>query len=217
MITAQQLLVKDVPVLQAQDDPQTALDLMDQAHLVHLPVVEGQRFIGLVSEDELLDQEGQGQTLAPQLVKVSVLPNIHILDILKVAGERHLSVIPVVDHEDMYLGSITLNHLVEKLNEMQGGTQKGGIIVLEMWSQDYTLQQIARIVEENDGKILSTSVAPGEDGKIEVHLKLNISDLNPIIQSLERFNYHIKASYQEREYNEDIQRRYDELMRFLNI
>jgi predicted transcriptional regulator len=196
LITAQQVLVKDVPVLQAQDDPQKALDLMDQAHLVHLPVVEGQRFIGLVSEDELLDQEGQGQTLAPQLVKVSVLPNIHILDILKVAGERHLSVIPVVDHEDIYLGSI---------------------IVLEMWSQDYTLQQIARIVEENDGKILSTSVAPGEDGKIEVHLKLNISDLNPIIQSLERFNYHIKASYQEREYNEDIQRRYDELMRFLNI
>jgi hypothetical protein len=117
----------------------------------------------------------------------------------------------------VYLGSITLNHLVEKLNEMQGGTQKGGIIVLEMWAQDYTLQQIARIVEENDGKILSTSIAPGEGGKIELHLKVNLSDLNPIIQSLERFSYHIKASYMEREYNEDLQRRYDELMRFLNI
>lgn len=217
MITAQQLLVKDVPVLQAHDDPQKALNLMDDSHLVHLPVVESGKFIGLVSEDELLDQETQGGTLAPQLVKVSVLPNVHVLDILKVAGERHLSVIPVVDHEDVYLGSITLHHLVEKLNEMQGGTQKGGIIVLEMWSQDYTLQQIARIVEENDGKILSTSIAPGEGGKIELHIKVNLSDLNPIIQSLERFNYHIKASYMEREYNEDLQRRYDELMRFLNI
>jgi acetoin utilization protein AcuB len=217
LITAQQLLVKDVPVLQAHDDPQKALNMMDDAHLVHLPVVESGKFIGLVSEDELLDQETQTDTLAPQLVKVSVLPNVHILDILKVAGERHLSVIPVVDHQDVYLGSITLNHLVEKLNEMQGGTQKGGIIVLEMWAQDYTLQQIARIVEENDGKILSTSIAPGEGGKIELHLKVNLSDLNPIIQSLERFSYHIKASYMEREYNEDLQRRYDELMRFLNI
>jgi acetoin utilization protein AcuB len=217
LITALQLLVKDVPVLRTEDDPQKALNLMDQAHLVHLPVVDGDKFVGLVSEDELLDQEGEGSTLAPQLVKVSVLPNIHVLDILKVAGERHLSVIPVVDHEDRYMGAITLNYLVEKLNEMQGGTQKGGIIVLEMWSQDYTLQQIARIVEENDGKILSTSVAPGEDGKIELHLKVNLSDLNPIIQSLERFNYHIKASYQERIYDEDLQRRYDELMRYLNI
>ena len=217
MITAQQLLVKDVPVLQLQDDPQKALDLMDQAHLVHLPVVEAGKFIGLVSEDELLDQEGSGNTLAPQLVQLSVLPSVHILDILKVAGEHHLSVIPVVDHDNHYAGAITLNYLVEKLNEMQGGTQKGGIIVLEMWSQDYTLQQIARIVEENDGKILSTSVAPGEGGKMELHLKVNLSDLNPIIQSLERFNYHIKASYQEREYNEDLQRRYDELMRYLNI
>jgi acetoin utilization protein AcuB len=217
LITALQLLVKDVPVLRTEDDPQKALNLMDQAHLVHLPVVDGDRFVGLVSEDELLDQEGEGSTLAPQLVKVSVLPNIHVLDILKVAGERHLSVIPVVDHEDRYMGAITLNYLVEKLNEMQGGTQKGGIIVLEMWSQDYTLQQIARIVEENDGKILSTSVAPGEDGKIELHLKVNLSDLNPIIQSLERFNYQIKASYQERIYDEDLQRRYDELMRYLNI
>jgi acetoin utilization protein AcuB len=217
LITALQLLVKDVPVLRTEDDPQKALNLMDQTHLVHLPVVDGDRFVGLVSEDELLDQEGEGGTLAPQLVKVSVLPNIHVLDILKVAGERHLSVIPVVDHEERYMGAITLNYLVEKLNEMQGGTQKGGIIVLEMWSQDYTLQQIARIVEENDGKILSTSVAPGEDGKIELHLKVNLSDLNPIIQSLERFNYHIKASYQERIYDEDLQRRYDELMRYLNI
>lgn len=217
MITAQQLLVKDVPVLQAQDDPQTALSLMDDAHLVHLPVVESGKYIGLVSEDELLDHDSPGATLAPQLVRVSVLPNVHILDILKVAGERHLSVIPVVDHEDVYLGSITLSHLVEKLNEMQGGTQKGGIIVLEMWSQDYTLQQIARIVEENDGKILSTSIAPGEGGKIELHIKVNLSDLNPIIQSLERFSYHVKASYMEREYSEDLQRRYDELMRFLNI
>jgi acetoin utilization protein AcuB len=217
LITAQQLLVKDLPTLQVNDDPQKALDLMDESHLVHLPVVESGKFIGLVSEDELLDQETQGGTLAPQLVKVSVLPNVHILDILKVAGERHLSVIPVVDHEDVYMGAITLHHLVEKLNEMQGGTQKGGIIVLEMWAQDYTLQQIARIVEENGGKILSTSIAPGEGGKIELHLKVNLSDLNPIIQSLERFNYQIKASYMEREYNEDLQRRYDELMRFLNI
>jgi len=123
----------------------------------------------------------------------------------------------VVDAENNYLGSIRLEDLVEQMSEMQGANQRGGIIVLEMWEKDYSMQQISRIIEENDAKILSTSVSPGESGKIEVNLKINQPDLNAIISSFERFGYQVKASYQESAYTEDLRKRYDELMRILNI
>lgn len=219
MITSRNLVRTDLPVLNAQDDPVNALDLMDEFRVNHLPVVENGKYLGVISETSLLGLESLEH--APQgdlpLLKISVQPDDHILDILRKSSQHHVSVIPVTDKENNYIGAIMMEDLVEKLSEMQGAHQRGGIIVLEMWEKDYSLQQIARLIEENNTKILSTSVSPGEDGKIEVNLKLNQPDLNAIIQSFERFGYSVKASYQEPEYTEDLRRRYEELMRFLNI
>ncbi len=220
MITASNLVNTELPVLSTQDDPINALNLMDQHRIGHLPVVENGKFTGIISETDLLGLEsiiGENADLELDLINVSVQPDDHILDVLKIASQFHISLIPVIDADNNYVGSITLEDLVEKLSEMQGAGQPGGIIVLEMWDKDYSLQQIARIIEENDAKILSTSVSPGEDGKIEVNLKINKPEINAMVQSFERFGYHVKGNYQEPEYTEDLRKRYEELMRMLNI
>lgn len=220
MINSNQFLRTDLPALNAQDDPINALNLMDEYRVGHLPVVENGKYLGLISENALLGIEsmesGDG-TVQLQLLKVSVRPEMHILDILKIVTQNHINAVPVVDENENYLGMIMLEDLAEKLSEMQGAHQRGGIIVLEMWEKDYSMQQIARIIEENNAKILSTTVTAGEDGKIELNLKVNQPGLGAIMQSFERFGYSIKASYQESEYTEDLKNRYDELMRFLNI
>ncbi len=220
MIISNQYLRTDIPAIQAQDDPINALNLMDEFRVAHLPVVENGKYLGLISESALLGIESiveDEHTMQLQLIKASVRKDMHILDILKTVSQYHISAVPVVDEENNYLGMIMMEDLVEKLSEMQGVHQPGGIIVLEMWDKDYSMQQIARIIEENNAKILSSTVSPGDDGKIELNIKINQPDLNPIIQSFERFNYTVKGSYQEPIYTEDLKSRYDELMRFLNI
>jgi predicted transcriptional regulator len=218
VITSRKLLTSDIPSLSAHDEPMNALDLMDQFRISHLPVVENGKLLGLIAEDALMDLESlHGDPSGLPLLRAQVLPDTHILDILKIASEHHLSIVPVVDAENNYLGAIRLEDLVEQMSEMQGANQRGGIIVLELWDKDYSMQQISRIIEENNAKILSTSVSPGEGGKIEVNLKINQPDLNAIISSFERFGYNVKATYQELAYTEDLRKRYDELMRILNI
>jgi len=219
LITAQTLVNPDLPALTAQDDPVNALNLMDQFRVAHLPVVENGKFRGVISETELLsiDRIASEKENAMKLVEVSVPPEEHILEILKVASEHHLTIIPVVDVEKKYMGAITLEKLVDSLSQYQSVNDPGAIVVLEINENDYHLSQIARIVEENDARILSLSVntSPGS-GKMELHLKINKEDINPILQSFERFGYNITASYQEPEYTEDMRTRYDELMRYLN-
>ena len=210
----------DIPTLLPSEDPENALSLMDQYRVAHLPVVENGKFIGMASETAMLAAGSMVSHPTLQygnLIDGRVEPQEHILEVLKSASELHLTAIPVVNEGGTYLGCITLEDLVEKLSQMQGADRPGGIIVLEMHEQDYSLQQIARIVEENNSKILSTSVSPGDGGRIEVNLKLSNPDLNAILQSFSRFNYHIKGSYQEPVYTEDLKKRYDELMRYLNI
>jgi len=95
----------------------------------------------------------------------------------------------------------------------------GGVIVLELNANDYSLAQIARIVEDNDAKILSSHVTSIPNSfKIEVTLKINQIDLTFIIRSFMRFDYHIKASFQGNNRYEDILRKnYDQFMLYLNV
>lgn len=218
MITSRKLLTSEIPSLSAHDEPMNALDLMDQFRISHLPVIENNKLLGLIAEDSLMDLETlQGDPTGLPLIRASVQLDTHILDILKLTSEHRLSIVPVTDADNNYIGSIRLEDLVEQMSEMQGANQRGGILVLEMWDKDYSMQQISRIIEENNAKILSTSVSPGEGGKIEVNIKINQPDLNAIISSFERFGYNVKANYQESAYTEDLRKRYDELMRILNI
>ena len=94
----------------------------------------------------------------------------------------------------------------------------GGILILEMNQHDYSLTQIARIVEENNAKILSSYITSLPDStQIEVTLKINTTDLDRIIQTFQRYDYTIKAMFQKGNFQDDLKKRYDELMNYLNM
>jgi CBS domain-containing protein len=195
------------------------LNLMDELRVNDLPVVENGMFVGLANESDFLNAEVyQGEVQAElDLLKVSVLPETHVLDVLKVVSENDITVVPVVDEGNNYLGSITSADLLDHLAEMLGVHRDGGIIVLQMLERDHSIQQIARIIEENNAKILSLTVLPATEGNIEMHIKIDSPDLNPILQSLERFNYTVLSKFQAAQFDNELRDRYDELMRYLNM
>ena len=195
------------------------LNLMDEMRVNDLPVVENGLFLGLANESDFLNAEVyQGEIQAElELLNVSVLPDSHVLDVLKIVSENDITVIPVVDEGNNYLGSITSADLLDYLAEMLGVMREGGIIVLQVFERDHSIQQIARIIEENNAKILSLSVVPVAEGNLEMHIKIDLPDLNPILQSLERFNYNILSKFQASQFDDELKDRYNELMRYLNM
>ena len=195
------------------------LNLMDELRVNDLPVIENGLFLGLANESDFLNAEVyQGEIQAElDLLNVSVLPDSHVLDVLKVVSENDVTVIPVVDEGNNYLGSITSADLLDHLAEMLGVMREGGIIVLQVFERDHSIQQIARIIEENNAKILSLSVVAVSEGNLEIHIKVDLPDLNPILQSLERFNYNILSKFQASQYDDELKDRYNELMRYLNM
>jgi CBS domain-containing protein len=195
------------------------LNLMDEMRVNDLPVVENGLFIGLANESDFLNAEVyQGEIQAElDLLNVSVLPDSHVLDVLKVISQNDVTVVPVVDEGNNYLGSITSADLLDHLAEMLGVMREGGIIVLQVFERDHSIQQIARIIEENNAKILSLSVVPASEGNLEMHIKIDLPDLNPILQSLERFNYNVLSKFQASQFDDELKDRYNELMRYLSM
>lgn len=219
MNKALNLISKSLPSLNRGESALYVLNLMDELRVTDLPVVENGLYIGLANESDFLNAEVyQGEVQAElDLLNVSILPDAHVLDVLKVVSENDITVVPVVDEGNNYLGSITSADLLDHLAEMLGVNREGGIIVLQVVERDHSIQQIARIIEENNAKILSLSVVPATEGNLEMHIKIDLPDLNPILQSLERFNYTVLSKFQASQYDSELKDRYDELMRYLNM
>jgi len=94
----------------------------------------------------------------------------------------------------------------------------GGILILEINNIDYSMAQIAQIVESNNARILSSYILTNSSSsKLEITLKINKLDLSSIIRTFERYDYVVKESFQKSMDNDDLQARFDSLMHYLKF
>lgn len=218
---ASDLITDEIPPLKVSDTGRKALNWMDEFKVWHLPVVKNSEFIGLISESDLIDNSSSEEAISkinPNFITTYVGEKQHIFEVVKIVSEFNLSVIPVLDVNKHYLGCISIHRLMNAIAAMPVVGEPGGIIILEMNINDYSLGEIARIVENNDAKILGTFITSHPDStKMEVTLKINRGDLSAILQSFERFKYNVTASYHQSEHKDTLKDRYDSLMNYLNI
>jgi hypothetical protein len=183
--------------------------------------VHNNRFLGLISDATVLEIENPEVPLTQHpelLLNVAVGQDQHVYDLVKVASEFQLSAIPILDGNQNYLGVVSIYCLVRELSKIAAISDPGGILVLEINQTDYSLSEIARIVESNDARILSANVTSTPDStKMEVTLKINRNSMDGIIQTFNRFDYVISASYHQSSYDDMLGNRYDELMRYLKL
>ncbi len=216
-----QLISDDVPPLKVNDSADKALRWMEEFKVAWLPVVKGDEFVGIISEAELFELDAADTSIGNtphQLIRPVLLANQHAYDALKLMAQLNVDVIGVLDDRGKYRGAVTLRKIAEQLSKMAAIREPGGIIVLEVNNVDYSLAQIAQIVEGNDAKILSTYVAGVPDtNKVEVTLKINREDLSRILQTFSRYNYVVKGTFHQSAYEEDLRERYDEFMNYIRI
>lgn len=224
-MTAEQLIHQQIPFVRSSDLISKALSTMHQYHVQHLPVVsdgENPEYIGLLDEYALAtDSIGATRSIATSNVSLPrffVHQTAHLYEVIQYLQTNHLSAIAVLNHNEQYMGLITLSSVLSYMAAANSMQEMGGIIVLEMNEYDYVLSEIARIAENNDLKILSLFFIPRPNHHlIDLTLKLNRSDLDTFIAELERHGYEISATYQSNEHERDVADHYSSLMNYLKI
>lgn len=216
-------LISDmVPPLKTTDSGGKALTLMEVFKVSHLPVVDQHRFVGLISENDILDLNDPDITIGsykPEMAGASVLGDIPIFDVLSQAAEYGYSVLAVVDSDYHYLGSIPISELLVRFVESTSLHMPGAFIVLDVNIKDYSLAHISQVVESNDAKIIGSFVMPkAESSQLEVVIKVNTVDLTSILQTFYRYSYVVSNVYNANDQMEDVlDDRYDQLMKYLDI
>jgi acetoin utilization protein AcuB len=219
---AKEMISEVIPALKTSDTGITALNWMDVFKVMHLPIVNDKEFLGLISEVDIYDMNMPEEPLGNHqlsLLRPYVLESQHVYEIMEVASRLKLSLVPVLDSQKNYLGVITIMELLHYFAELSALRTPGAIIAIELNSNDYSMSQISQIVEGNDAKILSSYISSHPDStKLELTLKLNVTELTSIIQTFNRYNYTISGSYMKHDdETELLDERFDLLMRYLNI
>lgn len=195
---------------------------MDIYRVSHIPVVDNAKYLGLVSDKFIYDLNLLDVPLSSALDQLNtshVHEGQHIFEVAILMYKLKLSVLPVLDAEHYYLGAITLYDLARRFAKLFSLQELGGVIVLEMNVNDYSLAEISQIAESNDTKILSSFLdrKPGTNS-LDVILKLDKEDLSPLLQAFMRYDYNVKAIYQDQSMLSDLYKdRFDQFMKFMNL
>lgn len=217
---AKNLTTEDILPLQLKDNCAQAMTMMSIYHVSDLPIVEGDKLIGMISEDEVTttDPDKLISELAISPSYVFTSEDQHIFEVLGKLAENKISVIPVVDKDEKYTGVISQENLVKYYADTFSFKEPGSIIVIKIHKKDYSLSEVTRVIEMEGALVIASFITTLTDSAhLLLTLKVNQLDVNTILQALERYEYDIHATFAEDEYVSDLKDRYDMLMTYLNV
>jgi acetoin utilization protein AcuB len=215
------LQTQTLPYLRLSDKVHQALELMNENHVEHLPIVDGDKYVGLISEDDLSQAENDHlpiEKFNQSISNPSVREDEHVLKAIQIAVQNGLTVVPVVGEENELMGVVTYADLLKYSSEFMSLSEPGGLIVLEIESKNYSFNEISRLVEGNDAQIkqLNTNVDP-ETGLMEVTIKINKLEVSDIVSTFQRHEYNVKYYFGEELFENELRTNYDNLMNYLKI
>lgn len=216
-----ELLSQTLPYLHLQDKVYQALQMMNDNHVAHLPIVEGDKYIGLISEDDLLQAENDNSeiaTLEQAFANVSIREEEHFLNAVQMAVENGLSVVPVISEENELTGTVVYNDLLKFSSEFMSLNEPGGLIVLEMNSNQYSFNEISKLVETNNAQITQLNTSnDAQTGMMQVTIRINKPEVSDIVATFQRYEYTVKYFFGEELYANELRSNYDNLMNYLKI
>jgi len=220
MLTVE-LINTNIPRLKLQDTVSKALQLINDYRVTHLPVVQDDKYLGLISEEDLLDIDEEKmpiELLQDTFIDAAVTENEHFLTAVTCSNQFDTTVVPVINEERELQGVITTPDLLKALGNFAGTNEIGGIVVLEMERSQFAISEISRIVESNDATILhlNTTVHP-ETGMLTVTIHTNKKEIAAVVATFERYDYDVIYYFGTENFENEIHTNYRHLMNYLDI
>jgi CBS domain-containing protein len=217
---AKELISNLILPLSPNDTLEQALTIMSIYHVKHLPIVENENLVGVLSEDDATtnDPETLVKDIPTSNAYTFVTKNDHVFEILGRLAQNKMTTVPVVDEDEKFVGIVTQEDLVKYYANSFSFKEPGSIVVIETSRREYSLSEVCRVIEYENASILSTFITAIENTEVLLlTIKINQQEISTIITALERYGHNIKASFTEDEFEDNLKDRYDQLMNYLNV
>lgn len=209
----------DLKPISVNDFLVTVQDFFIDVPYSHFPVLENDVYVGCISavDAETFDMNKKVSDYRYAFEGFFVRESVVWLDVLEVFARNNSNIVPILNENNQYIGYYQITDVIKFLNETPFLKETGGIIVVEKGVIDYSMSQIAQIVESNNGKLLGLFVSEANNDKVQITVKTTLDGMNDIIQTFRRYNYEIVSEHNEDNYLNNLKERSEYLDKYLNI
>ena len=209
----------NIKALRITDSVADAQDLFSEYPFSHFPVLDDGVYIGCAdAEDtELMDIDKTLDDMRYSFDRFFVRETTIWLDVLEVFAKNETNLVPVLNDENKYIGYYEITDIIKFFDQTPFLKEQGGILVVEKGVQEYSMSEVAQIVESNNGRLLGLFISESEMHKVQITVKISMGGLSEIIQTFRRYNYDIISEHQEDAYLNTLKDRSDYLDKYLNI
>lgn len=188
-------------IVNRSDTLDHALRTLETWKIRHLPVVEGDRLVGIVSDRDLkkaapspFDRDTAEEflrltcavTVKEVMSKevVAVSPYCPIEEAASLMFRKRIGALPVVQ-DGRLVGIITETDVLGVLTEMMGATQTASRVEIEIPASPGVLTDVIRIVEGQQVEIASLVTLPAREGARRLLiLRLRTINPDPVVKAL---------------------------------
>ncbi len=196
-----------------------ALKILDGYKLTHVPVFNGLTFVGNLSESVLENMElNEPLSHAKNYLEFFfVTENSTVFDAVNLFYSHECNVIPVLDNDENYLGAVLVEDVMAVLSRLPLLSEPSALLTVSIPAKQYSLAEVAKIVESNNGRLFGAFISGYENDQIQVTVRFNAESLTSVTETFERFGYTITYRYFKDEKQELYNDRYNQLMKYLDM
>jgi acetoin utilization protein AcuB len=192
-------MVKDPVTVTPQTEVREAIGLMRQHSIRHLPVVEGGKFIGLVTAS------GLRELFLPSMVEtihlrevmiqqpITIGPDTHIDTAARLIHENKIGGLPVVVGRRL-VGILTVSDILKAFIDIMGVLQSSSRLDVELAERAGAFEEASRIIAAHGAEIISVGIQERPRGGRVYFFRLAKCDTVPIIKSLEQQGHSVIAA-----------------------
>ena len=209
----------DYKAIDSKETIESVQDFFSEVSYTHFPVIDEGIYIGSISIDDIETFDSDKKIIDYRYTLESFFARKDMiwLDVLEVFAKNHSNVVPILDAANNYIGYYELEDIIKFFHETPFLKEQGGIIIVQTSVIDFSMSQIAQIVESNNGKLLGLFISEADATTIKVTIKVALGGMNDIIQTFRRYNYEIISEHDEDNYLNNLKERSEYLDKYLNI
>lgn len=174
-----------------------ALNLLHKNNIRHLPVVDGEDFVGFVSEPDLrqvLLLPGGNEIRIHEVMDrepATIGPEENLEEAAKLIYHYKLDALPVLD-DGLLVGIITVSDILAAFIEIMGVLHASSRIDVVLGENPEAFEDVSRIINRNGGDIISVGMgtAPQDDRKL-YFFRLKKCDVDSIAESVSEKGYEV--------------------------
>lgn len=200
-----------VITIQRDESVESAQTLMSLNNIRHMPVLDGQSLVGVISDRDLLGvmvqqrrggcggRAGKAYFLPPGVRvheamtadPVVISPETDIEEAARLLITRKIGCLPVVDGERL-VGIITETDILGVFTEILGLLETSTRIDVALGRDPRAMERTSEIIRRHRGRIISVGITPGRGRTPRIHhFRLKNCNTAPITLSLRRAGFKV--------------------------